>query len=170
MLEIGKNRISFPKFSDLPAYLCFRSVTIPLLNQLHQIQSLNYFLENISTQLRGSEILFEFIFDHFERRKLNSILKHISIFNNERPLIFNQSSKIEFSIVSRDDEVNENLKFLKSIGKWLSLNHRSDGLLHRIFFRNSGSTKEYFAAEIKVQFELNCIINDGWFLMFSNLQ
>ena len=166
MLEIGKEWISFPKFSYFPANVSFRSVTIILLsNQLHQIQSFN-FNHFLKKQLIASTILFEFICDHFDRKKLSSILDHISIFNNN----FNKSSKIEFSIVSRDDAVNENLKFLKLIGKWLSLNDSSKELLRKICFRNSGSTKEYFAAEIEVQYELNCIINNGWFLKFFNLQ
>ena len=160
-LEVGKESIPF---SNLPAYLQLRCFTILVSNQLYQIQEFN--LENIPIPLRGSKILFEFVLDHFERKMLNNILDQISIFNKKRPLILNQASKIEFIIINRDDEHEKNLKFLDSIAKWRSLNQSSEFLL-QIGFRNTRSEDEMMRY-LEAQTEVNCIINDGWFLMFSN--
>ena len=97
---------------------------------------------------------------------LNNILDQISIFNKKRPLILNQASKIEFIIINRDDEHEKNLKFLNSIAKWRSLNQSSEFLL-QIGFRSTRSEDEMMRY-LEAQTEINCIINDGWFLMFSN--
>ena len=97
---------------------------------------------------------------------LNNILDQISIFNKKRPLILNQASKIEFIIINRDDEHEKNLKFLDSIAKWRSLNQSSEFLL-QIGFRSTRSEDEMMRY-LEAQTEINCIINDGWFLMFSN--
>ena len=161
-LEVG-NTGKFCSIHNVPLYVHFSSCTIKLSKQT-QALNLQDVLIPVSREITGSKILFEYLIDTVDSEDFNTSLDLLCS-NKERVTICNPST-VEFAVVNR--EPNRYMEFVNSITKWLLTLSRSfnELVLLRIDFCKSGRTKDEMMRDVYAQYVYNCLINDGWFLIF----
>ena len=126
---------------NVPLYVHFNSCTIKISKQ-NKALNFQSLLRPISREIIGSEILFEYVFDKFNKEGFNTSLSYFCS-NKEHITIFNPC-KVESTISIRDDDPDRYLDFVKSIAGWLfTLTQSSNELFPpRIDFCNSRKTED----------------------------